>query len=279
MKICVSLKTINLAGTGFLYDADDNLYDLIVQYDEDRIPIKGPTNFYYAFSDNRIFALMDTIEQCLPIYGHEICWNWTGVRKGTDYYLLLEVQALSEATARFWNTLGSIFPDLKELDTPFELPEIDCPINLDDPDTFDSDIDYEECDEMSILRDFEKLTYNNPDGQWKREPKEYGGAVGSVVLLGTAAAIAAFGYPFLKDFVSFCMRNHYKNIIETLEQKVIEASKGQGRIIPPEPKAPEVYNMEREENEYEFTQIMNDGTRNRVFIGVNSGKVSFMPYK
>lgn len=96
--------------------------------------------------------------------------------------------------------------------------------------------------------------------------------------MGTAAAIAAFGYPFLKDFVSFCMRNHYKNIIETLEQKVIEASKGQGRIIPPEPKAPEVYNMEREENEYEFTQIMNDGTRNRVFIGVNSGKVSFMPY-
>lgn len=165
MKICVSLKTINLAGTGFVYDADDNLYDLIVQYDEDRIPIKGPTNFYYVFSDNRIFALMDAIEQCLPIYGHEICWNWTGVRKGTDYYLLLEVQALSEATARFWNIFGSIFPDLKELDTPFELPEIDCPINLYDPDTFDSDIDYEECDEMSILRDFEKLTYNNPDGQ------------------------------------------------------------------------------------------------------------------
>ena len=61
MLININLLKINLEGSGIVYDPDDNLYDLFVQYGDGCIPTYGPENFYYLFSDNHIFALMDAL--------------------------------------------------------------------------------------------------------------------------------------------------------------------------------------------------------------------------
>lgn len=279
MYINVNLQTINLAGSGIAYDADDNLYDLFAQYGDGRICVNGPESSYYQFPDNHIFALMDTFEQSIPTLGHTVCWNWTGVRKEAEYFLQLEVKVLSDETAHFWDVFNKIFPDIQKQDEPFELPEVDHPLNIDDPEANDHDDGYNEYDEEFRLRDLEILTLGNPALQWKREPMEYGGGAGIITTIGVAAGVGSFGHAFLKDFVKSMMKNHYSREIEHLQRKVIKACKGKGHLIPPKPEAPKVYNMEAKEYEYEFTQIMSDGARNRVFIGVESKKVTFVPYR
>ena len=278
MYICVSLKTVNFATSGVNYDADDNLHDLFAQDEFDRITVNEIENSYYQFLDNHIFTLMDALEQSLPTIGHDVCWDWTGVRKEGDYYLLLEVMALPKETFRFWNAFNRIFPGLREQSEPFEMPEIDHPFNFDDLEGQDEDDDYDECDEESCLRDLEMLTVGIPVLQWERRPMEYGGGAGIIATIGVAAGVGSFGYTFLKDFAKAMMKNHYSRKIEHLKRKVIKKCNNEGRIIPPEPEAPKVYNMERNEYEYEFTQLLNDGSKNRVFIGVDSGIVTSIPH-
>ena len=278
MYICIRLKIINLNESKLVYNPNDNLHDLFSQYGDDRIPVDKLKPTYYLSNNNDVFSLMDAFEERIPCFGHEVCWDWTGVRKGGKYYLIMDVMALLEETARFWEVFKALFIDFQVLNTSFVLPEIDSPMNLDDPDSFDNDNDYEECDEESLLRRFEKETIGNPDIQWKREPKEYGGSAGTIVLLGTAVGVVTLGHAFLKGFVNTCMKKHYAREIDKLLDTVCVACEGEGIIIRPEPVAPKAWNDEVGEYQYEFTQILSDGSKNKVFIGTKAGKPTIVPY-
>lgn len=279
MNIIVSIATINLDGSGLVYEDDENLDTLFPKHGSDRIPISEPEMSYYRSSDNNIFMHMDEFERIIPTMGHKIRWQWTGVRKQAEYYLMIEIQAFSEEIPRIRKALDTVFSDAQIADTAFEIPDVDFPLDVDDPEAYDKDDNYAECDEESRLRDLDILTFGNPILQWKREPAEYEAGGGIIATLGVAAGIGSFGHAFLKDFIKSMMNNHYSRKIEQLQRKVVKACKKKGRIIPPDPEAPKTFNMERDEYEYEFTQIMSDGTRNRVFIGVDSEKVTFVPYQ
>ena len=190
---------------------------------------------------------MDELERIIPTMGHKIKWKWTGVRKQAKYYLLLEIKSFSEEIPRFWKAFGAVFPDAQASETPFEIPDVDFPLSIDDPETHDEDDDCVECNEESRLRDLDLLSFGNPFLQWKREPAEYEAGGGIIATLGVATGIGSFGHAFLKDFIKSMMKNHYSRKIEHFQRNIILACKKKGRIIPPEPEAPKIFNMERDE--------------------------------
>ena len=272
MDIGITVTTIDLNGYETHYEETDNLYDLYLSEKYTDIP-DSDAYYYYRYPGNELFACMDSLEKTIPNIGHTVCWKWFGVRKGVEYYLQLDVSVLAEVETTFWDALKAIFVNGFEEIEEFELPDVDVPFD------FEQDNEDDQINDEEILRDIEELTLGDPSIQWRREPMEYNGGGDVITTIGVAAGLASFAYTFEKDFVQYMMNNHYARRIRKLRNKVMKECNNEGHLIEPKPEAPSIFNAKTGEAEYEFIQILDDGSKNRVFIGIDSGKTRKVPYR
>lgn len=270
MDIIINMTTIDLNGYETHYEKTDNLHDLYVTGKD--IP-DSDAYYYYRYPGNELFACMDSLEKAIPNIGHTVCWDWFGVRKGIKYYLQLDVLVLAEVETTFWDALKAIFVNEFEEIEEFELPDVDVPFD------FEQDNEDDQINDEEILRDIEELTLGDPSIQWRREPMEYNGGGDVITTIGVATGIASYIISNAKDFVLLMMKNHYARQIKKLRKKLVKNGKYEGHFIEPKPEAPGIFNAKTGEDEYEFIQILDDGSKYRVFISVDSGKTRKVPYR
>lgn len=272
IHIRINLESIHIVGTKYEKCEFDFPNDLIVQYGEKEFPIDS-WSVCYKFDSELLFPYLDDFERRMPKTSHSIWWDWSGIRKGSEYYIELTATALSEDSKAFIDAFKEVFSQHLENSEAFELPEIDAPFQFESYQEWNEEepIDFDEDDKLRLL---EELTAGNDYIQWTRIAQEYGGSTDVSTRLGATAALAGFGYSFLKDFFSLAAKQYYKRKINTLLKSVVDACKNKGRFVLPEPKPPEIYNAESREKEYVFTQLLDDGRWREIYISEDGERIT-----
>lgn len=183
----VGIQMLDVINSGISRDEYTNPEELIYCFCERDLQFSnlGPV-YYHVENSKGVFHYLDEIEHRIPKDEKTMCWNWGGVRQGTQYYVSIHFIGTTETTFNIHETLNAVFDNQLSIVDEFEIPSIDR--------------DYEEdgfewhegrYDDDSHLRIVEECTFGRKWVEWDRPyPETEGSALGAfLTVVGHIASI------------------------------------------------------------------------------------------
>ena len=271
----VDVQILDAENSGIPKDEYSNPEELIYCFCERDLQFSNLGSVYYHVENCKgVFYYLDEIEHRIPKEEKTICWNWGGVRQGTQYYVNIHFIETTETIYSIDETLNAVFDNQLSIVDEFEIPSIDR--------------DYEEdgyewhegrYDDDSHLRVVEECTFGRKWVEWERPyPETEGCALGAfLTVVGHIASIitVVVSYDQIKIKIK---EKYFAWIIHRLTRIVRRKTGHKGTIQAPEPMPPRCYDGATGRKEYLFYQYLDDGRERKIFISKDGKKIKKLPF-
>lgn len=237
-------------------------------------------NFAYYELDNceGIFEYLDTFEDMVPKRSKRINWEWGGLRKNNEYFVVIHCFVIYES---------DIAPLSKQIQEAFrfKLTAVD---RFDFPELSPSDISncnedggYEEDDDE--LRLIEECFPRSKWLQWQRTyPETEGDGSGlslAFEIVGLFLNLVNSLLPIYAQHKKKQRKIKKKKRIEKLQQRIIRKLSCKGHIQAPTAGSRTYTNAKTGKKEYLFREILNNGSERKIFISTDGKDIRPLPFK